>query len=142
MPLAGLTEMKPWTYFWIIVLCKPWTIATYSLGLVYSSRWLLKAGGQMMMQGEKVYLRPFKAAMRLSFWNGAIPLPRPGWLCPVPGPGPGQAGRRQYQCRPYSYAICKNGSDRPIGLIELYQRDLVSMEVGFLLDEKQRGRAT
>ena len=44
--LAGLTEMKPWTYFWIIVLCKPWTIAAYSLGLVYGSRWLLKLVGK------------------------------------------------------------------------------------------------
>ncbi|GHV96905.1 TVP38/TMEM64 family protein [Lactobacillus nasalidis] len=40
--LAGLTEMKPWTYFWIIVLCKPWTIAAYSLGLVYGARWLMR----------------------------------------------------------------------------------------------------
>ena len=38
--LAGLTEMKPWTYFWIIILCKPWTIAAYSLGLVYGARWI------------------------------------------------------------------------------------------------------
>lgn len=40
--LAGLTEMKPWTYFWIIVLCKPWTIAAYSLGLVYGARWIMR----------------------------------------------------------------------------------------------------
>lgn len=40
--LAGLTEMKPWTYFWIIVLCKPWTIAVYSLGLVYGARWIMR----------------------------------------------------------------------------------------------------
>ena len=39
--LAGLTEMKFWTYFWIIILCKPWTIAAYSLGLVYGSKWIL-----------------------------------------------------------------------------------------------------
>lgn len=44
--LAGLTEMKFWTYFWIIILCKPWTIAAYSLGLVYGSRWLLKLIGK------------------------------------------------------------------------------------------------
>lgn len=40
--IAGLTQMKFWTYFWIIVLCKPWTIAAYSLGLLYGSRWLVK----------------------------------------------------------------------------------------------------
>ncbi|MCT6812809.1 MAG: VTT domain-containing protein, partial [Lactobacillus helsingborgensis] len=28
--LAGLTDMKFWTYFWIIILGKPWTIAAYS----------------------------------------------------------------------------------------------------------------
>lgn len=44
--LAGLTEMKPWTYFWIIVLGKPWTIAAYSLGLVYGSQWLLHLIGK------------------------------------------------------------------------------------------------
>ncbi|MST80333.1 TVP38/TMEM64 family protein [Lactobacillus equicursoris] len=44
--LAGLTEMKPWTYFWIIVLCKPWTIAAYSLGLVYGAKWLLRLMGK------------------------------------------------------------------------------------------------
>lgn len=44
--LAGLTEMKFSTYFWIIILCKPWTIAAYSLGLVYGSRWLLRLIGK------------------------------------------------------------------------------------------------
>lgn len=44
--LAGLTEMKPWTYFWIIVLCKPWTIAAYSLGLVYGAKWLVRLIGK------------------------------------------------------------------------------------------------
>lgn len=44
--LAGLTEMKFWTYFWIIILCKPWTIAAYSLGLVYGSRWLMRLIGK------------------------------------------------------------------------------------------------
>lgn len=44
--LAGLTDMKPWTFFWIIILCKPWTIAAYSLGLVYGSRWLIKLVGK------------------------------------------------------------------------------------------------
>lgn len=44
--LAGLTEMKPWTYFWIIVLCKPWTIAAYSLGLVYGAKWLVRLMGK------------------------------------------------------------------------------------------------
>lgn len=43
--LAGLTEMKFWTYFWIIILCKPWTIAAYSLGLVYGAKWLVKLLG-------------------------------------------------------------------------------------------------
>lgn len=40
--LAGLTEMKFWTYFWIIVLGKPWTIAAYSFGLLYGTKWLMK----------------------------------------------------------------------------------------------------
>ncbi len=44
--VAGLTEMKFSTYFWIIILCKPWTIAAYSLGLVYGSRWLLHLVGK------------------------------------------------------------------------------------------------
>lgn len=44
--LAGLTEIKPWTYFWIIVLCKPWTIAAYSLGLVYGAKWLVRLMGK------------------------------------------------------------------------------------------------
>lgn len=44
--LAGLTEMKPWTYFWIIVLCKPWTISAYSLGLVYGAKWLVRLMGK------------------------------------------------------------------------------------------------
>ena len=44
--LAGLTEMKPWTYFWIIVLCKPWTIAAYSLGLGYGAKWLIRLMGK------------------------------------------------------------------------------------------------
>lgn len=44
--LAGLTEMRPWTYFWIIVLCKPWTIAAYSLGLVYGAKWLVRLMGK------------------------------------------------------------------------------------------------
>ncbi len=43
--LAGLTRMRFWTYFWIIILCKPWTIAAYSLGLLYGSRWLLRLIG-------------------------------------------------------------------------------------------------
>jgi integral membrane protein len=38
--LAGLTQMKFWTYFWIIVLGKPWTIAAYSFGLLYGAKWL------------------------------------------------------------------------------------------------------
>lgn len=38
--ISGLTQMKPWTYFWIIILCKPWTIAAYSLGLMYGAQWL------------------------------------------------------------------------------------------------------
>lgn len=44
--LAGLTEMKFWTYFWIIVLCKPWTIAAYSLGLEFGAKWLLHLIGK------------------------------------------------------------------------------------------------
>ena len=44
--LAGLTEMKPWTYFWIIVLCKPWTIAAYSLGLGYGAKWRIRRMGK------------------------------------------------------------------------------------------------
>lgn len=44
--LAGLTEMKFSTYFWIIILCKPWTIAAYSIGLVYGANWLLKLVGK------------------------------------------------------------------------------------------------
>lgn len=43
--LAGLTKMKFSTYFWIIILCKPWTIAAYSFGLQYGARWLLKLMG-------------------------------------------------------------------------------------------------
>ncbi|KRL61804.1 hypothetical protein FC23_GL000462 [Lactobacillus psittaci DSM 15354] len=39
--LAGLTQMKFWTFFWIIILGKPWTIAAYSLGLVYGAKWLI-----------------------------------------------------------------------------------------------------
>lgn len=38
--ISGLTKMKFWTYFWIIILCKPWTIAAYSLGLVYGTQWI------------------------------------------------------------------------------------------------------
>ncbi|MDF7638231.1 TVP38/TMEM64 family protein [Lactobacillus sp. ESL0791] len=38
--LAGLTNMNPWTYFWIIILGKPWTIAAYSFGLDYGLKWL------------------------------------------------------------------------------------------------------
>lgn len=43
--LAGLTKMKFWTYFWIIILCKPWTIAAYSIGLQFGAKWLLKLMG-------------------------------------------------------------------------------------------------
>lgn len=44
--ISGLTEMKFSTYFWIIVLGKPWTIAAYSLGLVYGAKWLLQIVGK------------------------------------------------------------------------------------------------
>lgn len=44
--LAGLTEMKFSTYFWIIILCKPWTIAAYSFGLLVGSHWLLRMVGK------------------------------------------------------------------------------------------------
>ena len=44
--IAGLTEMKFSTYLWIILLGKPWTIAAYSLGLVYGAKWLLKLVGK------------------------------------------------------------------------------------------------
>lgn len=44
--IAGLTEMKASTYFWIIVLCKPWTIAVYSLGLSWGSKWVMKLIGK------------------------------------------------------------------------------------------------
>lgn len=44
--IAGLTEMKFWTYFWIIILGKPWTIAAYSLGLVYGAKWLMGLVGK------------------------------------------------------------------------------------------------
>ncbi|WP_338207188.1 TVP38/TMEM64 family protein [Lactobacillus juensis] len=43
--LAGLTDMKFWTYFWIIILGKPWTIAAYSLALGFGMDWLLKLAG-------------------------------------------------------------------------------------------------
>ena len=43
--LAGLTDMKFWTYFWIIILGKPWTIAAYSLALGLGMDWLLKLTG-------------------------------------------------------------------------------------------------
>ncbi len=39
--IAGLTQMRFSTYFLIIVLGKPWTIAAYSLGLLFGSRWLI-----------------------------------------------------------------------------------------------------
>ena len=44
--IAGLTEMKFSTYLWIILLGKPWTIAAYSLGLVYGAKWLVKLVGK------------------------------------------------------------------------------------------------
>ncbi|HBQ43258.1 MAG TPA: TVP38/TMEM64 family protein [Lactobacillus acetotolerans] len=44
--LSGLTDMKFWTYFWIIILCKPWTIAAYSFALAFGAKWLLKIVGK------------------------------------------------------------------------------------------------
>lgn len=44
--IAGLTEMKLSTYLLIILLGKPWTIAAYSLGLSYGSKWLFKLMGK------------------------------------------------------------------------------------------------
>ena len=44
--IAGLTEMKFSTYVWIILLGKPWTIAAYSLGLIYGAKWLVKLVGK------------------------------------------------------------------------------------------------
>ncbi|MDO4912630.1 MAG: TVP38/TMEM64 family protein [Lactobacillus sp.] len=43
--VAGLTDMSFWKYFWIIILCKPWTIAVYSLGLIYGSKFIMKLFG-------------------------------------------------------------------------------------------------
>ncbi|WP_294759548.1 VTT domain-containing protein [uncultured Lactobacillus sp.] len=43
--LAGLTDMKFWTYFWIILLGKPWTIAAYSFALEFGMDWLLRLTG-------------------------------------------------------------------------------------------------
>ncbi|WP_338200233.1 TVP38/TMEM64 family protein [Lactobacillus rizhaonensis] len=43
--LAGLTDMKFWTYFWIIILGKPWTILAYSFALDFGMDWLLKLVG-------------------------------------------------------------------------------------------------
>lgn len=43
--ISGLTEMKVSTYVWIILLCKPWTIAAYSLGLLYGTQWLVRLMG-------------------------------------------------------------------------------------------------
>lgn len=96
----------------------------------------------MMMQGERVYLRPFEYsdAAKLLEWGQNSRYHDLAGFAQYQNLGQAKQAVRQYQCRPYSYAICKNGSDRPIGLIELYQRDLVSMEVGFLLDEKAEGQ--
>lgn len=44
--IAGLTEMKFSTYVLIILLGKPWTIAAYSLGLVYGAKWIMKLVGK------------------------------------------------------------------------------------------------
>lgn len=44
--ISGLTEMKFSTYFWIIILGKPWTIAAYSLGLQYGVDWVMKLLGK------------------------------------------------------------------------------------------------
>lgn len=44
--ISGLTEMKVSTYVWIILLGKPWTIAAYSLGLMYGAKWILKLVGK------------------------------------------------------------------------------------------------
>lgn len=44
--IAGLTEMKFSTYLLIILLGKPWTIAAYSLGLIYGAKWLVKLMGK------------------------------------------------------------------------------------------------
>ncbi|WP_297817588.1 TVP38/TMEM64 family protein [uncultured Lactobacillus sp.] len=44
--IAGLTEMKFSTYLLIILLGKPWTIAAYSLGLVYGAKWLMRLMGK------------------------------------------------------------------------------------------------
>ncbi|OYR96846.1 TVP38/TMEM64 family protein [Lactobacillus taiwanensis] len=44
--IAGLTKMKFSTYVWIILLGKPWTIAAYSLGLIYGAKWLVKLVGK------------------------------------------------------------------------------------------------
>ena len=44
--ISGLTDMKVSTYIWIILLGKPWTIAAYSLGLVYGAKWVVKLIGK------------------------------------------------------------------------------------------------
>ncbi|MBD5432465.1 MAG: TVP38/TMEM64 family protein [Lactobacillus sp.] len=44
--ISGLTEMKVSTYIWIILLGKPWTIAAYSLGLLYGAKWIVKLVGK------------------------------------------------------------------------------------------------
>lgn len=43
--ISGLTEMKVSTYILIILLGKPWTIAAYSLGLIYGAKWIFKLLG-------------------------------------------------------------------------------------------------
>ncbi|WP_125705305.1 TVP38/TMEM64 family protein [Lacticaseibacillus daqingensis] len=40
--IAGLTKMKFSTFFWIIVLGKPVTIAAYSYALIVGAQWLLQ----------------------------------------------------------------------------------------------------
>ncbi|GBG05441.1 TVP38/TMEM64 family protein [Lactobacillus rodentium] len=44
--ISGLTDMKVSTYIWIILLGKPWTIAAYSLGLLYGAKWIVKLVGK------------------------------------------------------------------------------------------------
>lgn len=43
--LTSLTKMKWREFFWIIILCKPATVAAYSIAMVYGMEWVTKLLG-------------------------------------------------------------------------------------------------
>lgn len=101
-----------------------------------------------MLKGKRVFLRRFKDtdAKVILKWGQNPRYQKLAGFAQYHDLIKAKEAVQKYKLRQYSYVICLNKTQAPIGLIELYERGmdeqsglLQTKEVGFLLDQQYEG---